>query len=126
MRPEDVTGSVLARWSGRLRGLKNRALELSRQFPTSNLCIYFTRPFAVEARGGLWCSYKLRSFQVSFHQYASDSSDSEGASSSSENSSSSTSKGVSPSRSTWFSAAAITARSGIFAELKMFPARNTR
>ena len=51
---------VLARWSGRLRGLKNRALELSRQFPTSNICFYFTKPFPVATRAGLWCVARPR------------------------------------------------------------------
>ena len=51
---------VLARWSGRLRGLKNRALELSRQFPTSNICVYFTKPFPVATRAGMWCVARPR------------------------------------------------------------------
>jgi len=52
---KDDRRRVLARWSGRLRGLKKRALELSGQFPTSNVCVYFTKPFAAEAREGMWC-----------------------------------------------------------------------
>lgn len=52
---KDDRRRVLARWSGRLRGLKKRALELSGQFPTSNVCVYFTKPFAAETREGMWC-----------------------------------------------------------------------
>ena len=52
---KDDRRRVLARWSGRLRGLKKRALELSGQFPTSNICVYFTKPFATESRAGMWC-----------------------------------------------------------------------
>ena len=35
--------------------MKKRALELSGQFPTSNICVYFTKPFAMERRAGMWC-----------------------------------------------------------------------
>jgi len=52
---KDDRRRVLARWSGRLRGLKKRALELSAQFPTSNVCVYFTKPFPGETREGMWC-----------------------------------------------------------------------
>ncbi len=52
---DDERRRVLARWSGRLRGIKRRALDLGRQFPTSSVLVYFTKPFPTAKREGMWC-----------------------------------------------------------------------
>lgn len=52
---DDERRRVLARWSGRLRGIKRRALDLGRQFPTSSVLVYFTKPFPAAKREGMWC-----------------------------------------------------------------------
>ena len=46
---------VLSRWNSRLRALKNRARDLSYQFPTSNVMVFLSRPFQTERRHGWWC-----------------------------------------------------------------------
>jgi hypothetical protein len=62
LRAEDILGMntaerrrVLSRWNSRLRALKNRARDLSHQFPTSNVMVFLSKPFATERRHGWWC-----------------------------------------------------------------------
>ena len=62
LRAEDILGMntaerrrVLSRWNSRLRALKNRARDISHQFPTSNVMVFLSKPFATERRHGWWC-----------------------------------------------------------------------
>jgi len=62
LRAEDIPGLntaerrlVLSRWNSRLRALKNRARDISYQFPTSNVMVFLSKPFATERRHGWWC-----------------------------------------------------------------------
>jgi len=51
---EVETRKVLGRWNARLRGLKRRVDDISRQFPTSSLVLVFTKPFRSKDRRGKW------------------------------------------------------------------------
>jgi hypothetical protein len=62
LRAEDIPGMntaerrlVLSRWNSRLRALKNRARDISYQFPTSNVMVFLSKPFPTERRHGWWC-----------------------------------------------------------------------
>lgn len=62
LRAEDIPGLntaerrlVLSRWNSRLRALKNRARDISYQFPTSNVMVFLSKPFPTERRHGWWC-----------------------------------------------------------------------
>ena len=62
LRAEDIPGLntaerrlVLCRWNSRLRSLKNRVLDISYQFPTSNVMVCLSKPFPTERRQGRWC-----------------------------------------------------------------------
>lgn len=45
---------VLGRWNSRLRGLKRRADDCARQFPTASVVLLFTKPFRAARRAGRW------------------------------------------------------------------------
>jgi len=46
---------ILGLWSARVRGVKRRLRELSRQYPTSSFVLLFTKPFNTEYRRvGMW------------------------------------------------------------------------
>ena len=46
--------AVLSRWNSRLRALKNRARDISYQFPTANVSVFLSKPFPTERRHRWW------------------------------------------------------------------------
>lgn len=52
---------VLGRWNTRLRGLKRKITDLSKQFPTSSFVFLFTKPIPTLRKTGKWCVNTERS-----------------------------------------------------------------
>ena len=46
--------AILSRWNSRLRALKNRARDISYQFPTANVSVFLSKPFPTERRHRWW------------------------------------------------------------------------